>query len=151
MKSNVIKQMMLLSLMLAMAGSTVAQVKIGENPNSINVGSILEMEASKKGILYPRVNISDVSQWTLDGTPPAGMTIYNTNITSGIGVYFWDGARWIKMSSVNYATNEYRINRKWIDEKEIYERVITYTHPSVASQFDLSTFFKLTSLEVRCV
>ncbi len=42
-------------IMLAMNALLVAQVKIGDNPTSINANSVLEIESTNKGLLMPRV------------------------------------------------------------------------------------------------
>lgn len=84
-----------------------AQVKVGENPTSINKGSILELESANKGLLFPRVALTNTTTWSLStgSTPVAGMVVYNIKtITSGFsgttaypailpdgtGLYYWD-------------------------------------------------------------
>ncbi|MCF2491469.1 tail fiber domain-containing protein [Dyadobacter sp. CY347] len=82
--------------------SAFAQVKVGDNPQTINAASALEIESSTKGLLLPRVSLNSTSDWSLDGTPVAGMQVYNMNpdiksatINEGVGVYYWDGLSWI--------------------------------------------------------
>ena len=90
-----------------------AQVKVGDNPTTINAGSALEVEGTNKAFMMPRIGLTTTTTWGLLGIATAGMTCYNTNaaITSsntaypvnGIGEYYWDGTGWLskKANSVN--------------------------------------------------
>jgi hypothetical protein len=102
---------------LGIAFSSFAQVKIGDNPTTINAGSVLELESTNKGLLLPRIALTNTTTWQLMGTPVAGMHVYNTNaaITAGnfnypilaakIGEYYWDGAGWVALAkTVNCAS-----------------------------------------------
>ena len=55
---------------------TTAQVKIGENPNTINDAALLELESSSKGFLPPRLTNDQRNAIT---NPPTGLLIYNTD------------------------------------------------------------------------
>ena len=97
-------------VLLFASSSAFAQVKIGDNPTSINSGSVLEIESSNKGLLMPRVNLSNTNVWGLLGSSVAGMEVYNSNagitagsnsypiIAGGIGIYYWDGTGWVATS-----------------------------------------------------
>ncbi|MGA0560304.1 hypothetical protein ACO2Q8_26810 [Larkinella sp. VNQ87] len=98
-----------------------AQVKVGNNPTTINGGSLLELESTNKGLLMPRISLTNTTTWGLTGTPAAGMHVYNTNtgitstnsnyptLVAKIGEYYWDGTGWVaiapqgKTSSLIYA------------------------------------------------
>ncbi|WAC42515.1 hypothetical protein [Pedobacter sp. SL55] len=102
-----------LCVMLAIGVQTVsAQVKIGDNPTTVNKASILELEHSSKGLLFPRVNLTNTTSWGLaaGSTPVAGMVVYNTKtvatgfsgtvaypalLPDGTGLYYWDGNGWV--------------------------------------------------------
>ncbi|MBL4703449.1 MAG: hypothetical protein JKY54_02950, partial [Flavobacteriales bacterium] len=75
--------------------TTDAQVKIGDNPASINSCSILEMESTDKGILIPRMTTSQ-----RDAIPSlaVGLQIYNTSTNH---FNFYDGTDWIAFSIKN--------------------------------------------------
>ena len=88
-----------------------AQVKIGDNPTTINAGSVLELESTNKGLLLPRIALTNTTTWApLLGTPTAGMHLYNTNaaITSTnvayptsaakTGEYYYDGTGWVAIA-----------------------------------------------------
>jgi hypothetical protein len=79
-----------------------AQVKIGNNPGTINSNSLLEMESSNKGFLAPRVTLNSISSVSpLSGTVPAGMMVFSSGGTLTDGYYYWDGTEWKKLNNGN--------------------------------------------------
>lgn len=93
--------------LLLIGSPLMAQVKIGDNPNSIDPNSILELESAAKGLLLPRVALSATNVSNPMTAPvPEGMHVYNTATatagTDGIysvspGEYFWDGGSWVRL------------------------------------------------------
>ena len=73
------KKIALICLLTAFAQFAQAQVKVGDNPTEINKGSILELESSNKGLLFPRVSLTNTTTWSLAAasTPVAGMISIN--------------------------------------------------------------------------
>ena len=72
-----------------------AQVKIGDNPGSLNENSILELENTDKGVLIPRVALDNVNTSApLTATLSEGTLIYNDSGTEKHGFYYWDGNKW---------------------------------------------------------
>ncbi|RZK66518.1 MAG: hypothetical protein EOO95_05605, partial [Pedobacter sp.] len=109
---NFTKQFVLFITLLTLATGVNAQVKIGENPTTINKASLLELEGTNKGLLFPRVNLTNTTTWSLSSgsVPVAGMMVYNiktiasgfSGTTSypaiagdGTGIYYWDGNGWV--------------------------------------------------------
>jgi len=85
-----------------------SQVKIGDNPNTINANSLLEMETTNKGFLPPRIALNSLSAVSpLTGTVPAGMLVYSTGGTLPNGYYYWNGTQWKLV-----ATNDVKIVTK---------------------------------------
>jgi hypothetical protein len=97
---------------LIFSSSTLfAQVKIGDNPTTINAGSVMELESTNKGLLMPRISLTNTTTWGLLGTAAAGMHVYNTNagitstntnyptLTSQTGEYYWDGTGWVAIQA----------------------------------------------------
>ncbi|MCC6721797.1 MAG: hypothetical protein IT243_06300 [Bacteroidia bacterium] len=81
-----------------------SQVKIGDNPGTINSNSILELESTTKGFLIPRVTLTGVSIVAPLSDPiPEGMIVYNSGSTLSKGFYYWDGTKWAKI--LNGASN----------------------------------------------
>ena len=101
------KKLALICLLFVSAHFAKAQVKVGDNPTVINKGSILELESTDKGLLFPRVALTNTTTWSLvtGSTPVAGMVVYNTkkladgflgtgtyptSLPDGTGLYYWD-------------------------------------------------------------
>jgi len=99
--------MFLLFLCLGTA-SVKAQVRIGGN-TAPNASAVLDLNANDtnngtKGLALPRVGLTS-NTMLLPGvtTNLTGMLVYNTTTTGGagvntIGIYFWNGATWVKAS-----------------------------------------------------
>ena len=64
-----------------------AQVKIGENPSSIHISSILELESSDKVLVISRMTNTQMNAIV----PLQGAIVYNTDQNC---VYMFDGALW---------------------------------------------------------
>ncbi len=77
-----------------------AQVKIGNNPNTIDANSLLELESTNKGFLPPRVALNSISSVSpLTGTVPAGMLVFSSGGTLADGFYYWNGTEWKLLST----------------------------------------------------
>ncbi|MCB0457698.1 MAG: hypothetical protein KDC91_08145 [Flavobacteriaceae bacterium] len=93
-----------------------AQVGIGTT--TPNPSSILEVSATNKGILIPKVSLANVTTTQLDGinTAATGLLIYNTNATTvggnGVGYYYFNGAQWEKMLSTSSISQD----NDWFEE-----------------------------------
>jgi hypothetical protein len=90
------------SLLFAVA--TQAQVKVGDNPTTINANSMLEVESTNKGFLFPRVALTATNAAAPLSAMVAGMTVYNTATTGTApnnvvpGIYTSNGTVWVKNS-----------------------------------------------------
>ncbi|MDX1461916.1 MAG: hypothetical protein R3359_02580 [Marinirhabdus sp.] len=77
--------------------------QVGINTTTPDPSAMLDIEASDKGILIPRVSLTDVTVSMLDGTNTAapGLLIYNTNASvsggDGVGFYSFNGTIWEKI------------------------------------------------------
>lgn len=90
-------------ILLLLAVQVNAQVKIGDNPNTINSNSLLELESTNKGFLPPRVALNDASSIApLTGTVPSGMLVYSTGGTLPDGYYYWNNAQWKLVATSGY-------------------------------------------------
>lgn len=65
----------ILLLFLCLTISINAQVKIGDNPNTIDSNSILELESSEKVLVVSRLNNNQMNTIT----PLNGAIVYNTD------------------------------------------------------------------------
>ena len=84
---------LLLSAALLVIGFLNAQVKIGDNPTSMNNASLLELESTTQGFLPPRMTNS---QMIAIATPtPAGMQVWCTDCGTSGELRVNDGTAWI--------------------------------------------------------
>jgi len=82
-------------LLLLSAVYAQSQVKIGNNPNTIDPNSLLELESTNKGFLPPRVALNNANSVApLTATVPAGMLVFSTGGTLADGYYYWNGTQW---------------------------------------------------------
>ena len=80
-----------------------SQVKMGDNPNTIDSNSLLEMESGSQGVLIPRMALNDAStEDPMTAPVPEGMMIYNDGGSEQEGFYYWDGSQWrLLLTSLN--------------------------------------------------
>lgn len=82
--------------------------QVGIGTSTPDNSAVLDISATDKGVLVPRVNLSNTTTTSLDGINNAavGLLIWNTNATTiggnGVGFYFFNGTTWVKIDS---ATN----------------------------------------------
>lgn len=116
-----------------------AQVKIGNNPNTINSNSLLELESTDKGFLAPRVALnSTTSVSPLAGTVPSGMLVYSTGGTLPDGFYFWNGAAWklVATSELNVVSKNASATLTKNETMVLASNDIILTLPSISSSDD---------------
>jgi hypothetical protein len=91
----------LILLLSAMVVNTFAQGNVGIGTNNPVNSAALDITASDKGLLIPRVSLSSAITFGLTGTATAGMLVFNTNagmtLGMGVGFYYWNGALWAKI------------------------------------------------------
>jgi hypothetical protein len=88
MKKNII----LSFAMLIILGAN-AQLKVGDNPTTINASAILEIESTNQGLLLPRMTTAQRDASIL--SPIAGLVIYNTS-TNALEVSV-SGSLWLNV------------------------------------------------------
>ncbi len=127
------------AILLLSAVYTQAQVKIGNNPGTIDANSLLELEATNKGFLPPRVTLTSLSSVSpLSGTVPAGMLVYNSAGSLAYGYYYWDGTKWkmIGTSKQNMVTKTADATLLQTETFILASNDITITLPVVTSADD---------------
>ncbi|RNC91664.1 MAG: hypothetical protein ED555_00625 [Allomuricauda sp.] len=85
-------------LALLFITQATAQVKIGDNPQSIDGSSILELESNSRVFVVTRVNTAQMNAIT----PLRGALLYNTD--EGC-VFYYNGASWVNLCSEQNTTN----------------------------------------------
>lgn len=92
--------MKLFSLLFSLFLPILLFGQVGVGTTSPDASSILDISASDKGVLVPRVSLVDVSNLTTPiSTPAVGLLVWNTNAVvtggDGIGFYFFNGTQWV--------------------------------------------------------
>ena len=82
--------------------------QVGINTTEPHESSVLHLNSSDKGFLLPYFNITDLNLKSpvISPTFAEGLLAYNTNTTTGKGIYYWDGTKWSGLGQVNF-TNIY--------------------------------------------
>lgn len=68
--------------------------QVGINTTTPHASSMLDVTATDKGILIPRISIPNLSAAAPITSPATSLLVYNTNVTTGIGFYYWNGTIW---------------------------------------------------------
>lgn len=71
------KQLLFAMVLLCLGTTAFAQVKVGNNPTTINASSVLEVESTTKGFLPPRMT---EAQRDAIASPAQGLVIFNTTV-----------------------------------------------------------------------
>lgn len=85
--------------------STLAQLKVGENPGMLDENAEFEVESLNKGLLLPRLALQATNLSSPLSAYVAGIIVYNTQSSGsgefGVtpGMYYSDGTKWIKINS----------------------------------------------------
>ncbi|WP_461117831.1 tail fiber domain-containing protein, partial [Spirosoma jeollabukense] len=83
--------------LLSASPAILAQVKVGDNPTTINANSALEVESTNKGLLLPRLGLTATTNPAPLAAHVAGMTVFNTATANDVtpGFYYNDGTKWV--------------------------------------------------------
>lgn len=94
---------------LALAGEVSAQnIAINSSGAAPDSKAILDMTASDKGLLIPRVVLNSNTD-PISGTKPTGLMVFNNGGSfGGNGFYYWNGTTWypVQGQSLPSATNK---------------------------------------------
>lgn len=119
-KTNTIQNTLLILLLLVTAGvfaqsQKINSLKVGDGTQ--NADAIVDMQATDKGLLIPRIALTATNAAAPLSAPIAGMVVYNTatagtapnNVTPGY--YVNDGSQWVKIADLravgtNHITND---------------------------------------------
>lgn len=94
----------LILLFLLITFYTQAQTGIGTS--APHASAKLEVNASNKGFLPPRVTLTSVSDATTIASPAEGLLVYNLgSVGLQAGYYYWNGANWATIATATSAGN----------------------------------------------
>jgi hypothetical protein len=70
----------------------------GATPNS---SAMLDVSATDKGILVPRVSLTSTTVAAPVSSPATSLLVYNTNTAGDVtpGYYYWSGTAWVRMGA----------------------------------------------------
>lgn len=81
------------------------QAQVGVNTTTPDASSMLDISATDKGLLIPRISIPNLNAAAPVTAPATSLMVYNTNATTGVGYHYWDGTKWTPFSgSTNHWT-----------------------------------------------
>ena len=125
-----------LTLALAIGLTATAQVKVGDNVTTLNASSILELESTSKGLLFPRVALTGTTAFAPLAAHVAGMTVYNTATAGDVtpGLYTNSGTAWVKLGGSSSASITARTSQ-----------VLSSTYDWTNSGAGLVKFYEFTS------
>jgi hypothetical protein len=102
-----------LLIVIAILGSQYINAQVGMTGNSPDKSAALDLNATNKGLLMPRVNLTSISDVTTIPSPATGLQVFNiasagtapNNVTPGN--YYWNGTKWVKFT---YTGEDWSIN-----------------------------------------
>jgi hypothetical protein len=102
------------ALVIALLTSIVICAQVGVGTTNPDASAALDITATDRGVLVPRVNLIDVTDATNPVNAPAtGLLVWNTNIGvtggNGVGFYFYNGVQWMPIKEAQ------------VDDADFYE------------------------------
>ncbi|HCW65444.1 MAG: hypothetical protein ABGW88_18000 [Leeuwenhoekiella sp.] len=88
--------------------SVTIHAQVGIGTSSPSATSILDISASDKGLLIPRVALTGTDDESTIDHPVESLLVYNTATVSDVtpGYYYWDGTRWYAMKQEHQSGSE---------------------------------------------
>lgn len=91
---------------ILLLSTTITSAQIGINTITPANGSILDIESSEKGVMIPRMDITDLTTIApvtgitgpVEEAAAEGLMVYNTFAGTGTGFHFWNGTDWTPVS-----------------------------------------------------
>ena len=74
-------------------------VSINTNGTPSDISAMLDVVATNKGVLIPRVLLLSTTDVITVPTPATSLLVYNANPSmtgGGLGFWFWDGTKWVQ-------------------------------------------------------
>ena len=99
-------------LFLLLSFNAFAQVGIGNtNPSGEALLEIGNATTTTKGMLLPRVNLLNTSNFSPMSAHVQGMVVYNKNTAGNVtpGYYYNDGTQWVRIAAASVPSNDWTI------------------------------------------
>lgn len=94
-------------IFMTVSFSAFSQVAINSDGTAPNSNAMLDVKATDKGFLPPRVDLDDVNTAAPLAGATAGMIIYNQGGDAPDGLYMWDGLKWTKLNNQGGGSTHY--------------------------------------------
>lgn len=85
---------LLIGLLWIVSAKSIAQ-NVGIGTETPDASARLDIVATDKGLLVPRINIPLLKNPAPVVSPATGLIVYNTNSSTGPGLVHWNGAEWL--------------------------------------------------------
>jgi Chaperone of endosialidase len=127
----------LLSIVFFVSFQLFAQV--GVNTTTPNPSSMLDISATNKGVLFPRVSLSNINVTQLDGvnTAATGLLIWNTNAATvggnGVGYYYFNGTIWVPVMQTASSDHDWYEIGTTVAPNAITDNIYTQGRVSIGS------------------
>jgi hypothetical protein len=80
--------------------TTIITAQVGINTTNPSTDSMLDIISTDKGLLVPRVDIININTIApITGGSTESLLVYNTNLTTGKGYFYWNGSIWVNLNS----------------------------------------------------
>lgn len=89
-------KLLFLSFSLLLFSQQLHAQVVGVGTNTPNNSAKLDITDNNRGLLIPRINIPNLLAAAPVTTPAVSLLVYNTNATTGLGFYYWNGTRWVR-------------------------------------------------------
>ncbi|HLP62911.1 tail fiber domain-containing protein [Flavobacterium sp.] len=152
------KRILLLQLFLITA---FGFAQVGVNTTTPDPSSMLDISATNKGVLVPRVSLPNVTTTQLDGTNTAatGLLIWNTNAATtggnGVGFYYFNGTQWMPITQTSTTDHDiYEVGGTIApdaitDNKYTQGSLTIGTNTAATGVLDVDNATKTTSVDVN--
>jgi hypothetical protein len=96
-----------MALLLLLCESVFSQVAINSTGATADSSAILDISATNKGLLVPRVSLVSISNSNIPVSNPAtGLLVYNIEGNSlNPGFYLWNGTAWSSLATMEQVQN----------------------------------------------
>ena len=95
-----------LALTISFVGPISTHAQVGIGTTSPDSDALLEISSTDKGVLLPRISLSNTTNCTPLSAHVAGMFIFNTATTGDVtpGLYYNNGTSWIRIANNYWST-----------------------------------------------
>lgn len=100
------KQLLSVTILSFLFSFSKAQ-NVGIGTTAPNASAQLDITATDKGLLIPRVNLVNLTNPAPVISPAYGLVVFNNNgaLPGGFGLYYWAGGFWLKLQTVDGSWN----------------------------------------------